>query len=813
MSNPYCYPGTSVLRNKFDIRDPEQLKAAETREVISGLLRLEEKPLALQFSADRLKATHKALFGKLYDFAGAYRENMPRMSKERADGSVISYGPSVNVQPYLADVFQKLDRENGLRGLPASAFAAKAAFYYSELDAAHPFPDGNSRTIRKFMQDLAQSAGHDLDWDRVSQTEQQRNALYHARDEAIRGKYAELEAIMLAALEPGKGLEKFQRTPDQQQQTRSGPEGTPAGKPDALPAIRRNSYPEADRQQAQERIAAAIESDPEPFFEAYNQRPDSHGGRYICSDLFKETFPEFAASNDGRSRYNNPLHNSAAVLAAAQLTRAIEDQTHPDRDTVVFLTGVPGAGKTSAVTKGRELEPNIRAIFEGQLASPQASIAKIQAVIDAGLKPAILVVHATPEFALQNTLSRFEREGRGASIHAMSTIQSQLPAGLAAIRDTFGDKVQFDIFDRTAGLNQTVKLSGWDNLPIVEKEGSYASIRERLTTALDQHHAAGTISEDGYRQAVGRATLARPREAVHEDAGRTQQLPQRGLIADPVPQVERRGALRFWQEQTAAGETIKHAAGRLNVPGDEPFPRDLSAQRAVSRGTGYHAGHLIGHQFGGPEIPGNLSLQNHEMNQGGGTYYNQESSWADTLKEGTAVAIHVKEITRADNPAFLYRSVESVTTTPAGQVSRDSIAFLNPESERVRTATGKTLEQLDTPAQVYHLAPERLQSSPPITARLNDTDVTHLLEAKHGEDQRGRAQELLTILKGTETVAALDGRAQLGYDPDRELFYATLRAADKPLLDDQLKELQQKAVERDQQRHRPRERDTSHERD
>ncbi len=230
----------------------------------------------------------------------------------------------------------------------------------------------------------------------------------------------------------------------------------------------------------------------------------------------------------------------------------------------------------------------------------------------------------------------------------------------------------------------------------------------------------------------------------------------------------------------------------MNVPGEDRFPRDLSAQRAVSQGTGYHAGHLIGHQFGGPEIAGNLSLQNHEMNQGGGTYYNQESRWAETLKQGTAVAVHVKEITRADDPAFLYRTVESVTTTPAGEVTRDSIAFLNPESERARAATGKTLEPLDTPAQVYHLAPERLQSSPLITARLSDDDLTHLLEAKHGEDQRGRTQELLTILKGTETVAALGGRARLGYDPDRELFYATLRAADKPLLDDRLKELQEK---------------------
>ncbi len=168
--------------------------------------------------------------------------------------------------------FRSWTGKGGLRGLSANAFAAKAAFYYSELDAAHPFPDGNSRTIRKFMQDLAKSAGHDLDWDRVSQTEQQRNALYHARDAAIRGQYTELEAIMVAALEPGKSLEKYQRTPNQQQETRSGQEIGAGKKPAALPTIKRNAYPEADRHEAQDRIASAIEADPEPFFEAYNQR-------------------------------------------------------------------------------------------------------------------------------------------------------------------------------------------------------------------------------------------------------------------------------------------------------------------------------------------------------------------------------------------------------------------------------------------------------------------------------------------------------------------------------------------------------------
>jgi hypothetical protein len=72
------------------------------------------------------------------------------------------------------------------------------------------------------------------------------------------------------------------------------------------------------------------------------------------------------------------------------------------------------------------------------------------------------------------------------------------------------------------------------------------------------------------------------------------------------------GTLRFWREATATYD-IKFAAGSVDPQ------RDLAAQRAVSKGRG-DAGHLIAHQFGGPEAPYNLSIQNYRENQGEGTY-------------------------------------------------------------------------------------------------------------------------------------------------------------------------------------------------
>lgn len=68
------------------------------------------------------------------------------------------------------------------------------------------------------------------------------------------------------------------------------------------------------------------------------------------------------------------------------------------------------------------LPEHIRCVFEGQMSNPVTTFEKIQQVLDAGLKPVIIAVHARPEDALQNTFRRFKEHGRGASINVMASI-------------------------------------------------------------------------------------------------------------------------------------------------------------------------------------------------------------------------------------------------------------------------------------------------------------------------------------------------------------------------------------------------------
>jgi cell filamentation protein len=116
--------------------------------------------------------------------------------KERS-GFTVAYGPSLHVPAALETVFARLKAEEELRGLEAELFLRRLAYFYSELDAIHPFREGNSRTLRAWFSDLAQASGRRLDWSCVGQSEEARQRLCHARDVAVmRGDLAELTAIL-----------------------------------------------------------------------------------------------------------------------------------------------------------------------------------------------------------------------------------------------------------------------------------------------------------------------------------------------------------------------------------------------------------------------------------------------------------------------------------------------------------------------------------------------------------------------------------------------------------------------------------------
>ncbi len=201
-TDPYCFPGTNILQNIPGILEAKELQRVESNLAALRGQTVEDNPPLLT-DLPYLKSIHRTLFGDVYPWAGETRRDLGRMVKTRENGSVVVYGDSAFVDTELARIFSLLAAEDYLKGLPIDRFAVRAAYFYGELDAIHPFREGNSRTLRLFFHGLAHNAGYFADWRILAAPASARDTLYRARDLAVmKGDCSELASLFSTVLSP-----------------------------------------------------------------------------------------------------------------------------------------------------------------------------------------------------------------------------------------------------------------------------------------------------------------------------------------------------------------------------------------------------------------------------------------------------------------------------------------------------------------------------------------------------------------------------------------------------------------------------------
>ena len=160
----YCYPGTDVLVNKLNIKDKSTLQKFEAKITAAKLLALRQKGIIGNFDAKHLNQIHTYLFEDIYPFAGKYRnENIAK--------GVFRFAEWEYIEPELNRLLNGLKEENYLAGLSREALAERLAYYLSELNVLHPYREGNGRTIREFLRELALKNEYILNIKRVAPKE------------------------------------------------------------------------------------------------------------------------------------------------------------------------------------------------------------------------------------------------------------------------------------------------------------------------------------------------------------------------------------------------------------------------------------------------------------------------------------------------------------------------------------------------------------------------------------------------------------------------------------------------------------------
>lgn len=206
MPDPYLYPNTNVLINKFDIQDAKRLSEVENDLVYIKLFEVDDFMQDLSFDTAGLKALHHYLFEDIYDWAGNFRTINIFKIERVIPGKSVEYGDHTHLQRLLDAVFFDLD-ETRWDELSKEARAKVFSRMFARIWQIHPFREGNTRTVTTFMLGYANRHGIAIDGSLLSKY----NA--YVRESLVMasiGEYSEyehLEKIILDAMGDADGSE------------------------------------------------------------------------------------------------------------------------------------------------------------------------------------------------------------------------------------------------------------------------------------------------------------------------------------------------------------------------------------------------------------------------------------------------------------------------------------------------------------------------------------------------------------------------------------------------------------------------------
>lgn len=190
-------PGTNprVLRNRIGLTDQALLDEHENA-IVQRRVKQGFPPEAGFESYAGFKAIHHHLFKDVYDWAGQER----RYTTSRDDYK--PFAKPREIAGLMEDRFAILASQGFLKGSGAAGFAHGSAAAVNAFNQAHPFLEGNGRTMRIWLRQIAAANGFDVSlqasdahaWNDASKECRKRRTIIPMRD------------LIASRLQPSRGM-------------------------------------------------------------------------------------------------------------------------------------------------------------------------------------------------------------------------------------------------------------------------------------------------------------------------------------------------------------------------------------------------------------------------------------------------------------------------------------------------------------------------------------------------------------------------------------------------------------------------------
>lgn len=161
-NDPYT-DDNGVLKNRFGLSNPEWLEEAEVHFSGQRNRELENNPIEGNYDLAHLQKIHHHLFQDMYDWAGQVR--VVDISKGNTHFCRTEF-----ILPAAAKVFKDIAADTDtLKGCNKLEFCERVGHHLGEINALHPFREGNGRAQRALISAFARECGRDIDWSLTTQ--------------------------------------------------------------------------------------------------------------------------------------------------------------------------------------------------------------------------------------------------------------------------------------------------------------------------------------------------------------------------------------------------------------------------------------------------------------------------------------------------------------------------------------------------------------------------------------------------------------------------------------------------------------------
>ncbi len=181
--DPYCH-ANGVLVNKLEITNTQDLNEVEAELAALAISNLLSLASPKEFSTASLINIHREIFFEIYPWAGKFR------TVDIAKGNT-HFEAQENIEDRLNSLFASCKSQNYFIGLNENDFATYAADFFIELNRIHPFREGNGRTQRLLLSQLARNAGYKIAWEGISES-----AMKEACITGLEGNPAKMKKII-----------------------------------------------------------------------------------------------------------------------------------------------------------------------------------------------------------------------------------------------------------------------------------------------------------------------------------------------------------------------------------------------------------------------------------------------------------------------------------------------------------------------------------------------------------------------------------------------------------------------------------------